>query len=461
MKTSLIELKERNPIRIEKRFDVITNGYDNAYPTRMERIISASPTAKQCSRALAKFIIGAGFNFQFPDETFIGKNADGKLEPNDVLKEVANSIAIHNAFALHFNYNLKFKITSITPVAYKHVRYGLSDTDGYKGKIVVYDNWDYCQKKMIRKDDFKVFDIFNPNPLIIQEQIKHAGGIDKYNGQILVVKMENSVYPLSPIDPSQDDADTEYQLQLYKNRTTRKGFVGKKILTVEEFNDDDDRELFKKDLKAIQGFDSPGDILLRETKFSGDDKSKQIDIVNLDTDLKTDQFNAWETSVSNNIRRCFNSIPPVLVDFVEGKIGNTSGESFKMAQAFYNSQTSEERAVITRTFKKIFAHYYIPINPANDWTIKQLNLIADGTTTADEKTTPEDNLSNSMGGVTEAQNNLRSLVGGVTNVLDIQVKIKEGYTTYESGKKILQEFYGFTEDEAIQILGKDGTTTNQ
>lgn len=52
-------------------------------------------------------------------------------------------------------------------------------------------------------------------------------------------------------------------------------------------------------------------------------------------------------------------------------------------------------------------------------------------------------------------------MGGVTNVLDIQLKIKEGVTTYESGKKILQEFYGFTEIESEEILGNYGRTDNQ
>lgn len=381
MKSALVELKDRNTIRVEKRYEIHTNGHDNAYPTRMERLINSSTTAKSCAKAMAKFIIGAGFSFAFPEETYIGKNQDGVMTPADVLKEIAYSIAYHNAFALHFNYNLLGQITSVTPIPYKYCRYGLSDSSGYKGKIVVYDNWDYSKSKVFRKDEFEVFDIFNPNKDVIMYQIQKAGGIQKYNGQVLIVKLENAIYPLSLIDPAQDDADTEYKLSLYKNRTASKGFVGKKIVTTEEFDDDDDRKLFQQDLKNIQGFDSKGDIIHLETKFSGDDKKKQIEVAQLDSDIKTDLFNNWESPISNNIRRCFNSIPPVLVDFVEGKLGNTSGDSFKMAQAFYNSQTSEERAVITRVFKKIFAHYYLPVNPANNWSINQLNLIADGTTT--------------------------------------------------------------------------------
>ena len=380
MKSALVRLPERNVIRVEKRYDIHINGQDNAYPTNMERLINSSPTAKSCAKTMAKFIAGAGFTVNFSDELYVGKNADGHLTLEDVLKQVAYSIAYQNAFALHFNYNLMGQITSVTPVPYKHLRFGLADTEGYKGKVVMYDNWDYSKEQRIRKDKFVVFDVFNSRKEVVQAQIEAAGGLYKYNGQILVVKMEDGIYPLSPIDCSRMDANTEYQLALFKNRTTRKGFVGKKIVTTQEFTSDEDREEFQKDLKNIQGMESEADILHIETNFTGDDKTKMVQVAQLDSDIKTDLFNTWEQPVTNNIRKAFNNIPTVLVDFIDGKLGNTSGESFKMAQAFYNAQTSEERNKVSRTFKKLFANFYININPANDWSIKQLDLLADGTT---------------------------------------------------------------------------------
>lgn len=380
MKSQLVELKERNTVRVEKRYEIHTNGHDNAYPTRMERLINASPTANACAKAMAKFIIGGGFNVAFPDETYIGKNQDGKLTPADVLKEIGYSLAYHKAFALHLNYNLNAEITSITPVPYPHCRYGLADSDGYKGKIVVYDNWDYSKAKVFRKDDFITFDVFNPNKEIVLKQMEASDGIQNYRGQVLIVKMENTIYPLSPIDAAQDDADTDYKFCTTRNRTLNKGFYGKKILVTDTFGSKEDREEFQKDLKNIQGADSSGDILHLETDYASDDKKKKVDIQSLDNDLKTDLFESWENSVSNNIRRCFNSLPKILIDVMDGGVFGQSGEAFKMSQAFYNSQTSEEREVVTNTFKKIFSHSAYPVNPANDWTIKQLNLIADGTT---------------------------------------------------------------------------------
>ena len=380
MKATLVDIKERNQIKVEKRYEIHTNGIDNAYPTRMERLINSSATAKSCAKTMAKFIAGSGFEIKFPDEVYIGKNQDGHLTPEDVLREISLSIAYQSAFALHINYNLAGQISSVTPLAYKYLRYGLADSEGYKGKIVMYDNWDYSKELRIRKDKFVLFDTFNPRKEVVMAQIKAAGGLYKYNGQVLIVKMENAIYPLSPIDVAREDANTEYKLALFKNRTTTKGFVGKKIVTTQEFNSDDDREEFQERLKKIQGMESEGDILHLETNLSGDDKEKPVHIAQLDSDIKTDLFMNWEQPVSNNIRKSFNNMPPVLVDFVEGKLGGTSGESFKMAQAFYNSQTATERAIITRTFKSIFANYWQPINPTNNWNISQLNLLPDGTT---------------------------------------------------------------------------------
>lgn len=379
MKSKLIELEDRNPIVIEKRYEIHTNGNDNAYPTRIERLINASPTAKSCAKTMAKFIIGSGFNVILPDDTFVGETNEGKVTPYDLLKESAHMLARQNAFAFHVNYDITFRKTSITPIDYKQLRYGLPDSKGYKGKIVLYDNWDLVKKRYVKQTEFQVFDVFNDNPIVIAEQIKAAGGIFKYRGQILIVKNDIGIYPLSPLDPAQDDADTEYQLQLYKNRTTRKGFVGKKIITTEPFDDAEDEEAFHKDLKDIQGFNSKGDILHSVTKFSSDNKRDAIQVVNLDADIKTDLFANWENSLSDSLRRCYNNLPKILYELETAGLG-TSGESLKMAQAYYNSQTSEERKLISKVLKNLFKNFHIAVNPTNDWTIAQLNLLQDGTT---------------------------------------------------------------------------------
>lgn len=452
MKSKLVEIKERNVVRVDKRYEIHANGHDNAYPTRMERIINASPTAKSCAKAMAKFINGSGFKVQLPEGTYIGKNQDGRLTPADVLKEISHEIAYFYAFSLHLNYNLNGLISSVTPIPYPHCRYGLADSEGYRGKIVVYDNWDGSKPGGIKRDKFISFDVFNPNREVVRAQIDAAGGIQNYKGQVLIVKMENTVYPLSPIDAAQDDADTDYKFSLSRNRAVNKGFRGKKLV-VTDMLAGDDLDKFQSDLKDLQGADSKGDILHLMSDYTSDDKKKKVDVQSLDDANSSSIIDSEEKSVSNNIRRCFNSIPQILIDIVDGGVFGQSGEAFKMSQAFYNSQTAEERAVISNTFKKIFSHYAEPINPANDWTINPLEIIAD---------TPVDSANKA---ILDAQAQLRGSVGGVTSLIEIQSSVSQGTTSYESGVAMLKYMYGYEDSIAREILGQPKAqpddTTNQ
>lgn len=378
-RSNLIEPHERNVIRIERLYEIQTNGVDNAYPTRMERILFSSPTAKSCARTMAKFISGNGFKVKFSDDIHVGRIADRLISPNDLLKDFAKSITEQNAIAIHFNYNLNGDKTSIAPLSYKNCRYGMPDDSGYSGKIVYYDNWDYSKPGGIRKKNFDVFDTYNSDKEIIKQQIEFAGGIQFYKGQVLILKFDAGIYPLAPIDGAIEDADSEYNYALHRNRTVKKGFVGKKIIAVEAFDDETEELAFMKDLKDIQGVQSKSDILFFQTKFNSDDKQKVMDIQDLDTNVKTDMYDKWNDIGSNNIRKQFNNVPPVLVDYTDGGIGKASGESIKMAQAFYNGQTAEERATLAKAFKRIFENFYININTTNDWEILQLSLLDDGT----------------------------------------------------------------------------------
>jgi len=440
MKSSLVELKPRNIVRVEKKLGVHINGHDNNYPTRMERLINSSPTAKSCAIVMAKFIQGDGFVSSIP-MVQVGKNKGGILTIYDLLKEMSYSIAYHRGFSLHINYNINGEITSVTPVPFKDCRYGLEDTSGYKGKVVMYNNWDNSVQNKINKDDFKVFDVFNPSPEVVKYQIEKSGGILKYKGQILMISLDSSMYPLSTIDPAQDDADTEYQLQLYKNRTTRKGFVGKKVITTPEFKTDDEKIQFLANLKSIQGFDSAGDILHFESEFTSDDKTKMIDVKSLDENINTNLFQNWEQSISNNIRKCFNLMPTILIDFNNGAMGNNSGESMKMAQAFFNAQTVEERNIISDTLSQVFSRFVTDINPTGDWTINTLELIK------------EDQQQKKNDIIYQKQAELRGSVGGVTSILSIQSAVAAGTTSYDSGVAMLMYLFGYEEQIAKQILG--------
>jgi len=72
------------------------------------------------------------------------------------------------------------------------------------------------------------------------------------------------------------------------------------------------------------------------------------------------------------------------------------------------------------------------------------------------KTVTEDNSA-----TLQAQANLRGSVGGVQGVLAVQASVSAGTTTYEAALSILTIIYGFTDEQARQILGQPTDTPTQ
>lgn len=50
-------------------------------------------------------------------------------------------------------------------------------------------------------------------------------------------------------------------------------------------------------------------------------------------------------------------------------------------------------------------------------------------------------------------NDLRSTVGGLDRVITLQQSVYDGVTDYDSAKNIIKQFFGFTDQEAINLLG--------
>lgn len=132
-------------------------------------------------------------------------------------------------------------------------------------------------------------------------------------------------------------------------------------------------------LKSFQGADTGGSILLSEGAFTNNDGTvvAPFELKEIKQNINSNLFKEYEESCANNIRKCFNNIPPVLIDYQEGKLGGTSGESIIQATNFYNSQTRQDRTAISGIFKKLFGAWKDEDLRAKDWTIKPLNLYGD------------------------------------------------------------------------------------
>lgn len=438
MKLSTSNIEPRIKVKFNQRDEVYNWGADNCYPTLCERLIQGSPTAAQSARAYSKFIYGKGWSdlnlYKYP----IGKNSVQIETPDSLLRKTAEDIAKFRCYAWQINYNVLGEVVSITHVPAKWVRLGQVDSQLYSGKLVVYNNWDKQLKTQVNTKDFIIFDAYNPRQEVIEQQMISAGGVENWSGQLLFRSLDDSyLYPLSPVDPVIHDVDTEAQSSLIKNKKVRRGFHQSAIIQHSPFDSDELEEEFANTIEKSLGAESAGGVILLEDKFTSDQPNgnMRINFINADLDSKGLEYS--EKSIANNIRKCFNNLPPVLVDYVEGSLGNTSGESLRMAIEFYNLQTELERQVVQADFNAMVKNFAQPIG--ENWTI--LPMTADN----GEDTFEQENL--------KAQATLRGSVGGVQGIIQIQTSVNQGITSRQSGVAMLVNIYGFEESIAMVILG--------
>lgn len=458
MKSKLIQAhaEERKEI-FNRSLGVYFNGEDNMYPLLVENLIEASPTAGQCSWLYESFLGGGGFERDFSDVD-LSEGDFYMYNPNDLLMDVAESISKHQGVWVHVNYNALYQKEDFSVLPYGQCRLGKKDDKDYHGKVVISQKgWG----RSLKKEDVEVIDVYNPRHEVIQAQVDAAGGWENYKGQVIFFSFQpKKMYPTSLIESVYLFADTEYQMGLFFNATSRRGFNDATIIRHKKFENSQDERDFEGNLKGLMGMENSSSVMTQEDDWDSDNQEGGIKIDTIKSDIKPDKYAHFETASSNYIRKAYKNIPPQLVDYVAGKLGNTSGEDLRKAQAVYNSLIARDRLKLERLFSILFDDYKNDINPEGNWKIKQYSLLDDGT--AGEETVNSVDFDEK---IKEARATLRGSVGGVTAVLNIQKSVAEGVTERPAGLTMLQEIFGFSAEVAEKILGEpkqiDDGTTNQ
>lgn len=368
--------QERRDI-YNKRFGVIFNGEDNLKPLITENVIDLSPTASQCADTYESFLGGGGFEVDMEDVNLSDVFWE-HINPDDLLIDVSESVSRHQGAFIVVGYNAAFEKETFKIVPFELCRVGKKDDDNYSGKVVVSPNgWG----RSLKKDDVDVYDIYNPNPDVIQEQVERDGGWHNYKGQIMFFKMSNKyTYPIPLIDRAINFSEVEYHMGLYYKGTVKRSFEDVTVIRHREFPNEEDEKTFEQNITELSGLENASSKLLVKDDWDDErEKSGNFKFDTIKNEVKAEKYKHFETSSSNFIRKAFRNIPPQLVDYVAGKLGNTSGEDLKKAQSVYNALTARDRNKIERLFQELFTNYKDDINPTNDWTIQQYSLLEDGT----------------------------------------------------------------------------------
>lgn len=350
-----------------KKDEVFYNGEDNDYPEIVDRLINNSVTALTCSNLMIQYLIGKGFGEA--DEIVIGKNG---LRVIDFTDDLANSKVRQRGVFIHVNWNANYTISDLKLIPYTDCRIGKKDDNKYAGKIAV-KNWQELKETEI------LIDVYNPDPKVIEAQVKKAGSWVKYKGQILFVNDDSDyIYPNSRINAVMGDCDTEAQIGVYKNVVSRKGFFGKTMVitrplvdvNTDEYLIDDlgsrvinpeyrrmqsELENFQKTIKEFEGVENNGGILHIQTQFDGEDLDKAMLFKNIESNIDPALFQNIETSLRKNISLAFNNVPIGLIEQSDG-IFSASGEAITQMQKQYWFNTEKERnrleAVLNMLWKK-------------------------------------------------------------------------------------------------------------
>lgn len=357
-----------------KGYPFLANGEKNDYPTMIELLVGGSATAKACAGVIADFIYGKGFSLEAEaratarqQRTRFRKDTlyinDKRETPNDLLKKVARSLSYHKGVFVQVNYNQLFQKTSVQVLPYRYCRLGARDSNNYRGKVLYYENWDNLQDKKEVDKNVKAIDLYDPSPKVIQEQVDAAGGWDNYKGQVYFLNLDrNDSYPLAWADVALLDCESEMLSTKYTRNGFKKGFFGTYAFVTSTMNSDEDREDFRDNLRNSIGVEAEQSVFHFELEMKGDKLEDQVLVKPIESNVKADLFEYADKKTANNIRKTYGNIPPVLIDFVEGKLGNTSGDSLKEARIFMQEQMQEERQDVQEMFEELFDNFAEPIS---------------------------------------------------------------------------------------------------
>jgi len=447
MKVDIIDLAKRL-IKWESKLDIYSNGADNAYTERTERLINNSVTAKTASNIMVQYLLGKGFG-----------DADnlrlGGVKLIDFAEDIAQDIIENRGVFIHVNYDLNYDFTSLKVLPFGWCRIGKKDSRKYNGKILIKSDW------TDKKEEPQIINVYNPKKEVIEAQIKAVKGIENYNGQVFYYNLESKYYyPLSRIDSVMNDCDSEAQSAVYKNQLLRKGFFGKTLVVTRPLIDNTIAETIlneqsqsiinplyrqaeseakqtKETIEKFIGAENAGGAMLLEMEFAGDKFEDAILIKNIESNITPDLFKNVETSVRENILIAFNNLPVGLIRASDGIFSN-SGTAIAEMKKMYWENTSKERNIletIVNDLMKGFAGYdgaYLSILPLMQKEVSNDDANAQKLA---------------------AQAALKGSVGGVQGLLAIQASVSQGLTDYESAITIISEIFGIPDELARQMLG--------
>jgi len=343
----------------DKDDSIFYNGENNLYPNEIELAILNSPSGKNASKMMAKFISGKGVL----NDVIVNEEKNYNL--SKIVKIASTDISRQNGVYFHIGQKLNDAL-QLVPVLdvleYTKTRIGKEDDND---NITKYWFKDFAKTKSFiggndKKDEIFYYP-FSDKKNVILEQIKAdyklSGAKDLevdlsimlpyYRGQVYYMNLTPEFkYALSPFDAVYNDLDTEARISMYLNRSTRQGFLGKTYILTAGL-DEADIEKLEADIKLWLGSENVGGAFTYHGSATDDiDKIFKINQVKAEIDEKL--FTETKATIKSNIYAAANNIPEQLIKS-DNTLFGTSADTYVEMKKFYTEQTLDERTELENT----------------------------------------------------------------------------------------------------------------
>lgn len=346
---------ERVPVIVDSSIEIQAYGLDNLYPQRAEYAVERSFTTKTATNRFADFLFGKGFSDPTLADLIV--NRDGQTM-NDLLRFVTKDYSVYHAYALHFNYNLQYRIKEINLLKFKFARFGIPTRTGRTYDVKICNNWEDNPYKGINRkhESIFTFPIFDPRPNIVKEQILEHGGINRFPGQILMATPEMFIYPAATFDTVWDYAQVQRELGVFDISKLQNGLTATMIFKYPgEFDEENPRDEFENDLRKHQGGLGANSVMVIEAPDGASENKliEPIQLQNMDK-LHTDLYR----TARNSIRETYSQPAEIHGTLPEAGMFNT--QQIMEAYTYYNAITQTDRDSIVRQIKKVMAFWWQP-----------------------------------------------------------------------------------------------------
>lgn len=237
-------------------FNIKLYDSDNLYPNNILLKINDSPTASGCLERYVDFIEGNGLHSEKLASAVV--NRDGQTL-DEIHSLVARDKATFRGFAFLVQYDVYCRPCALYHYPFEQCRLEESDNKGNIAHIAVHPDWSGSSSragKIVRvsESNIKRIDVFNPDPAVVAEQIRNAGGITKYLGQIYYHSDDGYlVYPRAKFDSAITDISTDTGISNVMNRNVRSNFFSAGVVSYFSNLEEGEKDEIAERLESLQG----------------------------------------------------------------------------------------------------------------------------------------------------------------------------------------------------------------